>query len=226
MKKIFFVCFFLLAASVTFAQSITEIDEWAKEWCLELKNTDSKSSAKERLLVAFEKSVVPHLQKYDSASFENIREKIFYRIQRIRCKIFFEITEEMNSYSSQNFSHSNERPKSLIDKVESEDFKTRKVFYYKENNGTTTKVILNSKRWRSIFADGTYALYELQWLSTTEFRISYLRSNNEGRAAINLKGDSYHYILLQKNADSFRLAEYVPNTHYYSIFKMYFIKQK
>lgn len=221
LKKIFFVVFFFLLSLEVFAQSMDEVDLVAEKWCNEIKKTKSSMPAKQRLLLSFEKAMLDLRQKYGKSLHAQTNERIFYRIQRQRCKPFFDLVSVLSPDNSL-IVRTTQKPTSTIAKEQVAKFKNIEHFFYFENNGSKTKVILKKNSWKSVFANNTHTFYTLHWLSDNEFKISYVRGTHKERAMTNKKGDSYHYLLLKKEKHYFELAEYVPQTNMFSRFNLYF----
>lgn len=214
------VCLDVLFSSSTHAQSIENIDAVAKQWCKEIYETNPFTTPEQRLRASFMKVVVPFLLRYDASLHEQISQKVHYRIQRAGCKIFFTLADKIDDHAG-SVEHLDKKPKSTLTKTELKNFKQTKNFYYIENvDGTKSRVVLKNNSWTSFFADGTYSKYKLKWLKNNEFEIFYIDGTNLPRAEINIKGDSYRYLILEKRKDYFLLIEYVKGRDWYSQFRL------
>lgn len=198
-----------------------EVDMVAEKWCNEIQKTKSSMPAKQRLLLSFEKAMFVLRQKYGKSLHIQTNERVFYRIQRQRCKPFFDLVSVL-SPDNASIVRTTQKPTSTITKEQVAKFKKIENFFYHENDGSKTKVIIKKNFWKSIFANNTHSFYALHWLSDNEFKISYVRGTHRERAMINRKGDSYHYLLLKKEKHHFELVEYIPQTNMFSRFNLYF----
>lgn len=215
---------FVLFLPLAYAQSIEKIDAVAKQWCKEIYETDPFAAPEQRLRTAFMKAVVPFLLRYDDSLHEQISQKVHYRIQRAGCKIFFTLADKIDEHVG-SIKHLDKKPKSTLTKTELNDFKKTKYFYYIEDvDGTKSKVVIKNNSWTSFFADGSFSKYKLKWLKNNEFEIYYWGGTNIPRSEINIKGDSYRYLIVEKQKDHFLLIEYVKGRDWFSQFRLFIDK--
>ncbi|MBO4234791.1 hypothetical protein FO675_10925 [Riemerella anatipestifer] len=211
----------ILFSNFLFSQNIKEIDSVAQNWCKEIETSTKENSSQEILKKSFEKIVLPYVENYDDSLKEGIFTKIFYRIQRLGCKKFYELNSDIEPESG-SMKRPNKIPETKITNRYLKLFKDSNYFSYMENNGSITKVILDQNNWTSYFSDGTFSKYKLHWINYNEFEIIYIDSDNEARKNMNIVGDKYNYRIIDysESAQSFTLIEYIPSVPKFAEFEL------
>ncbi|TDL99533.1 MAG: hypothetical protein C4K58_06455 [Flavobacteriaceae bacterium] len=202
---------------MVFAQNIQEIDSLSQVMCRELEKTNPNDLPQERLGDVFEKVIVPYVEMQPIKIQGQVMELFYFRSQRV-CGLYLDLLSEALD-SPTPMKRVKEEPVSTISQQDLDIFKQNKRFWYRENDGTKTKVTLSGGNWKSNYSDGTKSLYSLHWISSNRFEVAYIKSNNH-RSKMNLVGDKYQYKILSRNGSEFTLCEWVEGMNKYSIFTL------
>jgi len=219
MKHIALVFIFLFS-SLSFSQTIVQIDSVAKVMCDNLPKYKEIKNDPLKLNTLYEKELYPYLGTLEESKAQEVGKKIYYRLQR-NCFRFRELLDRLNPPVGET-ERSLEKPKPDITDDDLIKFKKTKAFMYTEVDGQVTNVTLQDGLWVDNFADGTYSKLIYKWINKNEFELVFIESNNETRANFSVKGDRLVYSILFKKPDHYILSVNIFGQNVYEEFKLFY----
>ncbi len=201
------------------SQDKLQIDSLATEVCQSIDKESIDLDFPDRL----DNSLFIHFTNIENNRQWSFTEEEFnfllYRLQR-NCHEMKKFVYQLDSTNT-IFKRVNEEPVSYLSAQEAKLFKEFHQFKYQENDTTFTNVLVSDTEWIYNHEDGTTSKYEMHWVQPNTFYVQYIESNNETRETLNIKGDTYHYKILDYNENgSFLVCEWVEGTDWYSIFSL------
>ena len=218
MKKILIILLIGIS-NITFSQTIIEIDSVSNVMCIYLKNLTIKNDTL-KINSLYNNQLYPYLEKVKQTKAQKIGQQVYYRLQR-NCVEFRELLDRLDP-PKEAVIRITKKPKSKITKKQLKDFKNQKEFYYFEASGQKTKAIMKNKIWKDLFSDNTYSILTYNWISKTEFELTFIESNNESRANFSVNGDKYIYQVLSKESNFYLMSLKIPSHKTYEKFKIYY----
>ncbi|MFD1096118.1 hypothetical protein [Salegentibacter chungangensis] len=220
MKNLIFVILIGIS-NHTFSQTIEDIDSVSIVMCDYLKELDIENDTL-KISSLYEKQLFPYLEKVDQSKSKQIGEKVFYRLQR-NCVEFRNLLDRLEP-PKEAAVRITKNPTSTISKNQLKEFKNQKNFYYFEVDGDTTKVSMNEGIWKDKFSNETYSKLTYNWVTDTEFELTFIDSNNKTRSNFSVKGDKYIYKVLSKQDNYYLMSLNIPGQKTFEKFKLYYKK--
>lgn len=219
MKKLF-TAILILAGHLGFSQSMIEIDSLSEVMCKYLEESNDFQNDTLRIGSLYNEILYPYLANIEENKIDSVGQKIFYRLQR-NCVEFRGILLRL-APTKEEVVIKNSKPISKISRKELKKFKKFEKFKYHEVAGEETIVTLKDGYWIDKFEDGTYSKLSFKWINDTEFKLTYLDSNNETRSNFSVKGDEFIYNVLNKEANYYLMSVNIPGQQVYEEFKLYY----
>lgn len=212
---LFVLCLFFVQSFAQ--QSDKEEDAIILNMCEYLNENASKVDSI-RIEEANEQFLYPYLRLQEEAKIDGIIDGIFYRYQKL-CPEFMAILDKENPLSNEEGFYVDAPEKSILSNDELKDFKKIKRFYYQFLEDITEVEIANGF-WIERFSDGTYSKTQMDWISETSFKLTFLESDNSMKASFSRKGEEYFYDVLKKEGD-FYIIQSLQSIGSYLQFKLY-----
>lgn len=219
MKKLLLSYIFISFSFSVFSQEMKEIDSLSLNMCQHLKTLKIDNDSL-KLYTLYNDKLYPFMDRYQNDDPNKAGMKVFYRLQR-NCIEFRNLLDKLNS-PSEKVIRKTSVSKSVISKKDLQHFKSLNVFKYTEASGDTTYVKIINGQWIDHFTNNTYSKLDLKWLSDNTFELIFIESNNETRANFSLKGDKFHYYIIEKKNGYYVLNINIPGQDVYEEFKLYF----
>ncbi len=201
------------------SQSNIATDSLLNEMCKSIE-TSKEPTDSMKFFSAYAKHFEEWFEKMDDAELDKLLDYVFFRLQR-NCKVFLDLLVKSIEQKG-DWEPLDKKPVSLLSKPVCNDFKTRTMYYYRESNGDTVRVLVENGLWIEEFIDGTYSKLNFRWIGDCEFELEFISSNNYIRKNLSVKGDKYRYLLLDKVNNYYSASATAVGVDDYSKFKIYF----
>jgi hypothetical protein len=218
MKKTLLVVLFGIS-NLCISQSISEIDSFSNSMCEYLRTLEIENDTL-KIETLYQEKFYPYLNKIDEIKVDKVGQQVYYRLQR-NCVEFRELLDRLDP-PKEAVSRTTEKPKPKIKRKEIKEFKKNNEFYYFEASGETTTVRMENNNWTDSFSDNTVSELNYKWLNETEFELTFIRSDNETRKNLSVKGDKYVYQVLSKEDDYYLMSVNIPGQTVFEKFKLYY----
>ncbi|UUC44567.1 hypothetical protein [Flavobacterium cerinum] len=201
------------------AQNIQQIDSLNVVLCQSLKDLgtiDEQGIDKvleKHLPDFFERHKIDTKEKSDS-----IHMLIYFRLQK-ECHPFVAYLATLDENKS-DWKILNEKPKNNSTKAELKKFFSTTDFYYKEYEGNSITVKINSNQYSEKFEDGSFSKLEFIKTSDSTFSLKFIESDNRKRKNLSVKGEIYHYGIYGKGDTYYDVWTTTDNKQYYA-FRFY-----
>lgn len=219
--KYFILTVFFIIVKPTFSQTITEIDSVSYLMCIELEKTQDEKNDTLRYNQFIETHINKYMSSIDLEEMDRVGQILFFRLQR-NCLDFMEVLDHLDPSKVDQVKRMLVQPESVISKKDIAKFKKTKDFYYYEVNGDLTRVKMSNVSWQDSFVDGTTSNLSCSWISSTDFLLTFVESDNQLRKNFSIAGDEFHYTLISKEKDHFLLTVKIPEHSKYEEVKLYF----
>ncbi len=190
--------------------------------CLSFKNNENLSDSV-RIAVLNEKLIIPYLNQFPETEKASITDQLYFRFQK-NCKEFLDFLYRIDPPKNDDWKKLNARPDITITKKELDDLKNQHNFYYFEWEGEKTTVKTSNKYWIDTFSDGTYSKLHFKWLTSNQFELEFIESNNNGRKNFSKLGDKYFYEIVSKENDYYWILVTIPGQQGLVMFKFFIRK--
>lgn len=220
MKRTIILVLTLVYTIDSIGQSIKEIDSISKDFCEYLKTTEHIDNDSIRLDEFYKNKFDTFLYQFDREKSNLIGSQLFYRTQK-NCRAFTELLERLYP-PKESVSRIKEKPKTKLSDKQILDFWNQKSFYYFENSGEETIVVIENNEYKETFTDSSYSNLSYERINKFEFELEFLESNNEIRRNFSLRGDKFIYGIIDREENYYLISTKIENQNYYELFKLYF----
>lgn len=212
------ILFFLIPFWGIAQNQTSEENDVITKMCSEFKNSSQLSDSL-RVENMYIKALFPYLRKIQHEKVDSIANALYYRLQK-ECPEFRVFL--LQQKGTQNWEVVETMPTTNFSKEDQKEFNHHKDFYYYEGStAIITKVKIKNNEWIDEFPDKTYSKNTFAWKNNSEFILTHVESNNEGRKAFSHKGDQYFYTLINKKENYYTVAAQIPNQKEILLFKLY-----
>lgn len=218
----YYVVFLLfLGASPVFSQTIIEIDSVSSVLCIELEKTHDVSNDTIRYNNLIETQINKYLGTVEAKNVDRVGRTLYYRLQR-NCQEFVELLDRLHPGKKNEIKRVVTKPKSTISKKDLKLFKKTDSFFYYEVNGDRVDLTMSEGKWEDSFKDQTTSKLDYEWISETDFLLTFIGSDNDLRKNFSVPGDQFLYSVISKEKDYFILTVKIPSHTKYDEIKLYY----
>lgn len=208
-----------MTCNPSLSQERNEIDLLVNEICKTI-NSNQQLNDSEIVTKIYEKHVNPFLSKSDSSNKDSLSLLIELRLER-NCIVYSKIAHR-NGEKKGDWIQLDTKPESELNNSDCDKFYINQSYEYLEPNGDVVKLEMKNNYWVDNFKDGTYSKLKLTRISSCEFEIEFLESNNELRKNFSKKGDKFKYQILSHGEKFYKLSVQIPGQELFYTFKLYY----
>ena len=221
MKLLLILCTFLILPISAVSQNVQNRDSIINRMCEDL-NKNKHLTDSLRINEIYNNHFYPYLAKVNKKDVDSVAKSVFYRFQK-QCLEFIKILKNNEPGKGDwEIISLEEKPKSVASTSDCKNIVNLKNLSYLENNGDQVLVKIENGFWIEKFVDSTNSKLKFNWINNCEFQLEFLESNNEIRGSLSIKGDTYNYEIIKKEASHLSMFAYIPKKDMYLTFKIYF----
>ena len=209
----------LMNCNPSLSQKENQIDSLVNEICKTI-NSNQQLNDDEIVAQIYVKHVNPFLSKSLSNNKDSLNLVIELRLER-NCIEYSKIAHR-NGEKKGNWIQLETKPNIELNDKTCKNFFKNYSYKYLEPNGDIVELEIKDNYWIDHFKDGTYSKLNLIKISSCEFDIEFIESNNELRKNFSKEGDTFRYQILSHGKGFYKLSVQIPGQDLFYTFKLYY----